>query len=301
VVRNTRLDELLTRFSTVSHAQFYIEHLGADFSDYVREDERYKGALAEAQRILDALGRLHTVNRTFLPNYLFADDDVIVVLGQDGLVANTLKYSMNCPVIGVNPDPDRWDGKLLPFTVSDLSRVAKESLFGRRATKTVTMAEAVLADGQRLPAVNDLFIGVKSHVSARYLIEIGGRSEAHLSSGVIASTGLGSTGWFRSLTTGALAIASNVLSVDLPRPYDNAFPWDSDYLRFIVREPFPSKTTGTSIVFGRITRDTPLRLTSLTPEEGVIFSDGVETDFIAFNSGMCATVTVSDQRGLLVA
>jgi NAD kinase len=300
VVRNTRLDDLLARFSTVSHAQFYIEHLGADFSDYVREHEQYKIAIAQSQSILGRLGRLHTVNRTFLPNYLFAEDDLIVVLGQDGLVANTIKYSKDCPVVGVNPDPARWDGALLPFSLSDLDRAARGALFGDRSIKRVTMAQALLSDGQRLLGVNDLFIGMKSHVSARYLLEVQHRTEAHSSSGIIVSTGLGSTGWFRSLVTGAVATASGMLSMDIPRPERDAFPWDADYLYFTVREPFPSKTTGTSIVFGRITRDSPLSLTSQMPESGVIFSDGIESDFLNFNSGMAATITVADQQGRLV-
>ena len=38
VTRPTRLDELIGRFNTVQQAQFYIEHLGADFSDYLAED-----------------------------------------------------------------------------------------------------------------------------------------------------------------------------------------------------------------------------------------------------------------------
>ena len=35
IVRETRLDELKARFNTVQQAQFYVEHLGADFSDYL--------------------------------------------------------------------------------------------------------------------------------------------------------------------------------------------------------------------------------------------------------------------------
>ena len=47
VVRPTRLDELVTRFNTVQQAQFYVEHLGADFGDYVREQQHYRAAVLE--------------------------------------------------------------------------------------------------------------------------------------------------------------------------------------------------------------------------------------------------------------
>jgi len=36
------------------------------------------------------------------------------------------------------------------------------------------------------------------------------------------------------------------------------------------------------------------------PENGVIFSDGMESDFLNFNSGMDATVTLADKKGRLV-
>lgn len=52
------------------------------------------------------------IDRSLLPNFLFGDDDIVVAIGQDGLVANTLKYLTEQVLIGVNPDPHRWDGIL---------------------------------------------------------------------------------------------------------------------------------------------------------------------------------------------
>src|SRR5689334_11940115 len=159
VTRPTRLAELVIRFNTVSQARFYIEHQGADFSDYQREDTTYHQALRSAQSSLARLGRLQVIDRAFLPNFVFGPDDVVVTLGQDGLVANTLKYLNGQPVVGVNPDPKRWDGRLLPFEVGDLPKLMPDVLFRKRRTKTVTMARASLNNGQVLYAVNDLFIG----------------------------------------------------------------------------------------------------------------------------------------------
>jgi NAD kinase len=206
VTRATRLAELVARFNTVAQARFYVEHLGADFSDYVKEDETYANALREAQSLLGLLGRVQTVDRGFLPNFSFSPNDFVVTLGQDGLVANTLKYLNGQPVVGVNPDPARWDGQLLPFQVKDMPKVIPEVFKRGRPIKAVTMVKATLNSTQKMYAVNDLFVGPKSHVSARYLIQVGKKSEAHSSSGVIISTGLGSTGWLKSLLTGAAAI-----------------------------------------------------------------------------------------------
>jgi NAD kinase len=300
VVRRSRLDDLLTRFNTVSQAKFYIEHLGADFSDYLAEHEKYRRAVADAELILRRHGRLQVLNRSFLPNYIFGGDDTVVVLGQDGLVANTVKYLSGQLVVGVNPDPERWDGLLLPFRVNDLVKVIPEVFSRKRPAKEVTMAKAQLNNGQALYAVNDLFIGVKSHVSARYLIRVGQEQEQHSSSGIIVSTGLGSTGWFKSLVKGAFEIAAKISGHEMATRTLEAFPWDADYLYYTVREPFPSRTSSTSLCFGKITADRPLILVSQMPESGVIFSDGIESDFVEFNSGTLATITLAEKRGYLV-
>src|SRR5689334_22491927 len=117
VVRPTRLDDLVVRFNTIQQAQFYVEHLGADFSDYLLEHNRYREATVSAEEVLGALGRVQRLERRYVPNFVFGPDDSIVVLGQDGLVANTLKYLDGHRVVGVNPDPARWTGALLPFKV----------------------------------------------------------------------------------------------------------------------------------------------------------------------------------------
>jgi len=300
IVRKTRLDDLIFRFNTEAQARFYIEHLGADFLDYKREDELYKTSVREAQQVLSRLGRLQTVDRSYIPNFIFGSADTVVVLGQDGLVANTLKYLDEQPVVGVNPDPARWEGTLLPFRVRDLPKVVPEVFSGRRSVSRVTMAKAELNDGQVLHAVNDFFIGAKSHISARYTIQAGARQEQHSSSGIIVSTGMGSTGWFKSLMAGAVAIASAISGKEVSPPVSRDFPRDAEYLYFTVREPFPSKTSQACLVLGKITRDKPLKLVSQMPESGVIFSDGIESDFLEFNSGTQATIVPADKHGRLV-
>ena len=300
VVRKTRLEDLVVRFNTVEQARFYIEHLGADFGDYELEHRTYQQAVRSAEEALRRFGRVQKLDRSFLPNFLFPPDALVVVLGQDGLVANTLKYLAGQPVIGVNPDPARWDGVLLPFKVEDLRTVTPEAQAGKRPTRSVTMARARLSDGQELHAVNDLFIGPRSHVSARYEIQLGGKSETHSSSGLIVSTGLGSTGWFRSLLTGAAGVAGQPLKAQLKELRENGFPWEADHLRFTVREPFPSQTTQTGLVFGKVTSRQPLRLVSQMAGYGVIFSDGIEADYLEFNSGMVATIDIADRSGQLV-
>src|SRR5947199_6540188 len=155
VVRATRLADLKARFATKMQAKFYVSRLGGDFADYEQEDTAYQTAIAEARQILAGLGRVQIVQRALLPNFVFGPEDIVVALGQDGLVANTLKYLNGQPLVGVNPDPKRWDGRLLPFRVGDLSKVMPEVVLRRRLTKSVTMAKAALNNGQTIYGVND--------------------------------------------------------------------------------------------------------------------------------------------------
>lgn len=300
VKRRSRLEELIVRFNSVAQAKFYVEHLGADFSDYQQEHDEYSAAVAAANDILSRIGRVQILERTYLPNFLFGKEDVVVVVGQDGLVANTLKYLDGQPLLGVNPAPRRWDGVLLPFKVADLRKVVPEVLNQRRKQKEVSMALARLSDGQSLFAVNDLFIGQRTHVSARYQIQYQEITEAQSSSGIIVSTGLGSTGWLKSILAGAAGVAGAVARQTPAVTLSERFTWDADYLYFSVREPFPSRATGTRLVFGKITPGQPLRVTSKMAENGVIFSDGIENDFLEFNSGASATIGLAEKKGILV-
>ena len=82
-------------------------------------------------------------------------------------------------------------GVLLPFTAADIPRLLPELLDHRRPIKAVTMAQARLSDGQQLYAVNDLFVGPKTHTSARYEIALREVKETQSSSGIIISTDWG--------------------------------------------------------------------------------------------------------------
>ena len=300
VTRRTRLEELVARHHTLAQARFYVERLGADFSDYLAENAAYTQALHVVVQALQGWGRYQIVDRAFLPNFVFAEDDIVLALGQDGLVANTMKYLRGQPLVGINPEPSRWDGVLLPFAPGELSSLLPAISRDLRPIRAVTLAEAKLPDGQCLRAANDLFIGPRSHTSALYEIELGGRSEMQSSSGLIVSTGLGSTAWMRSIVTGSLGIARSLAPERTPFEYA-PLAWDSRELRFAVREPFPSRSSGTEFVFGTVSETSPMKVRSRMPENGVIFSDGIEADFLRFTAGMEAVVTLAQDQGHLVS
>ena len=294
VKRQTRYEELLVQYNTESQAAFVIESRGDSFQDYKDEHFTYQASLEAACKAIKVQCRLQVIDRSFLPNFVFGKDDIVVVIGQDGLVANTLKYLSGQAVIAVNPDSTRYDGVLLPFGVTEVETIIADVRRDHFEVKTISMAEARMNDGQRLLAVNDLFIGPQQQTSARYEIKLGSCSEAQSSSGVIVSTGLGSTGWLKSLFAGAAGLTG------ANRNQSSAFEWDANYLKYAVREPFPSNATGISMIYGNIDRNASLRITSKMGSGGVIFSDGMLVDYMDFNSGSIATVTIADERGNLV-
>jgi len=299
VTRKTRLEDLIAKYLTAAQARFYVEHLGADFSDYHREHDVYLDQQHRTVQVLEQWGRYQIIERSFLPNFIFGPSDIVVALGQDGVVANTMKYLDSHPLIGLNPDAGRYDGILLPFVARDLPALLPEVAADKRASKAVTMARASLTNGQVLHAVNDLFVGARTHTSAIYEITAGEQKETQSSSGLIVSTGLGSTAWFKSIVTGSLAIAGAFGSESETAAYAPQ-AWDSSELRFAVREPFPSRTSQASLVYGRLAKSETLRLRSLMPENGVIFSDGIEADRLDFNSGTEVQITVADRTGRLI-
>jgi hypothetical protein len=293
------LEELIERFNTRAQAKFYIDHSQGDFALYEREHESYYQALAALRRGLKKLAKVQEIERGFLPNFIFAANDLVVTIGIDGLVVNTAKYLAGQPILAVNPDPAHIDGVLLPFDVARALAIVPAVLRGQAQLRPITMAEAKLNNGQRLLAFNDLFIGRHDHVSARYRIQANGRTETHSSSGIIVSTGAGATGWLSSLFNMARGMVQHFGQAEGPlaRP---ALAWDTDRLLFVVREPFVSKTSTADIVCGTITANQPLILDSTMPEGGVIFSDGVTADYLAFNSGTKATIGLAQQQTHLV-
>src|SRR5215813_2988862 len=160
-------------------------------------------------------------------------------------------------------DADVTGVQTCALPISDLAGLLPDLLADKRPHKAVSMAEARLADGQLLRAVNELFIGPRSHVSARYEISLGERREVQSSSGLIVATGMGSTAWIKSIVVGSFGVAAAFAGGDPAAPPAMARPWDDRELSFAVREPFPSKSSQATLICGRIAPPAKLHLRSL--------------------------------------
>ena len=298
IIKNkTRLEALIERFNTKAQAKFYIERSGGDFSDYEKEHDIFHNSLSNVQRSLSSILKNKIVERSFLPSFIFNDTQVVVTVGQDGLVANTAKYVKQIPIVAVNPDQDRFDGVLLPFNVNNFLAAIDRVIANNYNSKLTSFAEARLNDGQRLLAFNDLFIGATSHVSARYKITYNDKTEEQSSSGIIVSTQAGSTGWLSSIFNMSFGIREFLEKDTAKKKYAKI---KNDQLMFAVREPFSSKKTQVKTTAGIITEQSKLVIHSLMPNNGLIFSDGIETDFLKFNSGSIAAIGIANEKANLV-
>jgi NAD kinase len=303
VTKRTQLQELTDRFVTKAQAKFYIEHMGLSFKDYEKAHDTYAVALDSLIESLPGDPRHQIIDRSFLPTFTFDASDLVVTLGNNGLVVNAAKYVEDRPILGVNADPEREEGIVATFEADEVKGILEAVLSNQMKIRHVTMAEAKTNDGQRLLGFNDLFIGHRSHVSARYKIEFGGRIEDQSSSGIIVSTGAGSTGWMKSVVGGSVGIVQSAFSRAsvLPTGFDTRFDWSDDRLVFMVREPWPSRSSQAGIVFGTVARDKHLQITSHMPEGGVIFSDGIEQDAIQFTSGTVVKVGIAQKKAALIS
>lgn len=297
IVKNkTRLELLIERFNTRSQARFYMDSHGGDFADYELEHDTFHQSLEELQKQLSRVIKYKIIERNFVPSYLFSKKNIVIVIGQDGLVANTAKYANGVPIIAVNPDVRRYDGVLLPYTTDNFIAGVENALSDNIKRQIVRFAEAKLNDGQRLLAFNDLFIGTSSHVSARYQLRFGQAEEQQSSSGIIVSTKAGATGWLSSIFNMAYGVAG-VFEPGLQKKMPTL---DDNTLFFTVREPFISKYSAAGTISGFINDQKTLLIKSLMPTNGVIFSDGIESDFLHFNSGSIAEIGIAKEQANLV-
>ncbi|PIN79623.1 hypothetical protein COV16_03235 [Candidatus Woesearchaeota archaeon CG10_big_fil_rev_8_21_14_0_10_34_8] len=293
ITRPTDLEGLVKRYGTLSQAGFVLASRGQTIEEYKAADQVYKESVKKVVAAIPKELKKEIVQKDHLPSYHFANDDLVVAVGDDGMLVNVAKYLAKQPLISVNADPNRFDGVLASTDTRGMGKIIGGVIAGVAQFDLLTMAVAELEDGQTMYALNDLFIGKKTHVSARYTIEFRGKIEQQSSSGIIVSTGTGSTGWYTSVMGTAYALAQSA-----GNQYD--FPEDADYLKFIVREAFPSKKTGTSLVKGDVNKNNPLKISSQMSEDGVIFSDGIESDNLTFNAGSTVTIKPAEKKVYIV-
>ncbi len=112
VHRRTELQELLDRHATRGQAEFFLRSRGRSIQDAQDRHDRLTSALAIIRAAVPSDWRQAEVERADLSRFLLTAEDIIAVVGQDGLVANVAKYLNGQPVIGIDPSPARTPASL---------------------------------------------------------------------------------------------------------------------------------------------------------------------------------------------
>jgi hypothetical protein len=277
----------LARYGTRAQARFALKDRGQSL-DFVDQNHRkIEDAIASVVRGVPSAWRRVRLTRSQLDRFVFEPSDIVLAVGQDGLVANVAKYLTGQPVIGFNPDRGLYEGVLVRNDPADTTKIIEALMSGAISIEERTMVQVTLDDRQMLLALNEIFIGHRSHQSARYRIRVEQQEERQSSSGVIVSTGTGSTGWARSINSQRRS------SLALPAAADAV-------LSLFVREAFPGTGFQATLTEAALhAKDTAL-ITSEMDDSGVIFGDGIEDDSIAFTWGASATISVAAHRLRLV-
>ncbi|GAA2402754.1 NAD(+)/NADH kinase [Streptomyces coeruleofuscus] len=290
VHRTTEYEELVARHGTHGQAAFFLASRGRDLEEVAERHRRTRRALAEVTAAIPLTWRQTHVERSDLDRFLFGPEDVVVVVGQDGLVANVAKYLAGQPVVGIDTDPGRNPGVLVRHRPQDAGDLLPSVLAGGTGVSELTMVEVVADDTQRLVALNEIYLGAAGHQTARYRLGLDGDervAEAQASSGVLVGTGTGATGWIRSVWQ-----ERGGDGLKLPDPSERRLLW-------FVREAWPSPATGTSLVAGELSAARRLTLT-VESERLIAFGDGIESDAVELTWGQRVTVGVCEERLRLV-
>ncbi len=289
VTRPTELDGLVARHGTRQQAAFFLRSRDRGLDEVEARHHALRAAVATVSAAIPTDWRRGQVARGDLDRFLFGPEDIVVVVGQDGLVANVAKYLDGQPVIGVDPEPGRNAGVLVRHAAGDAGNLlaAAASADVDAHAELRSMVEARTDDGQQLLALNEVYIGDPGHQSARYRLELGdGSRERQSSSGILVGTGTGATGWCRS------AWLERHSSLALPHPTDPALCW-------FVREAWPSPATGTDHTEGVLARGARLAIVAES-DRLVLFGDGIESDAISLTWGQRLTVALSSRRLRLI-
>jgi NAD kinase len=287
ITRPTDLEALLLRHGTHAQARFFLESRGQRLEELEERHRLVAEVLQTISRAIPLPWRRLRLDRSELASFVFEPEDLILIVGQDGLVANAAKYLEGQLVLGINPDPKQCEGLLVSHRVEAAQDLLQAAASGRVKVEERTMAEARLDDGQVLLALNELFLGHRGHQSARYRICLDEREERQSSSGLIVATGTGASGWAKSIHH------ERHTTLRLPAPAEGR-------LAFFVREAWPSRSTQAELTEGLLEPKVSLAITSEMNEDGVIFGDGIEADRLEFSWGQRAVVKVAERKLRLV-
>lgn len=284
--RQSLYESLLARHATHGQVVFFLKQRGLSIDPIYQEHLQQQACIQQINNQIPSTWGFASAERSLFDRFDFLPEDLIIVIGQDGLVPNVSKYLIGQQVLGFDPTCTKKGSStqlMVNHHFSQATRLFQQFEANALTSEHRTMLEAQLDDSQKIVALNEIFVGHLSHQSAKYDITFQDNTEYQSSSGIIASTGTGSSGWMSSLN----GLSSNPIT--LPFPEERS-------ITFRVREPWVSDKTSAHITAGIIGAEQVLQVISKMETQGVIFGDGIEQDFLTFDWGQTVTLKVSDNH-----
>ncbi|MBW3014099.1 NAD(+)/NADH kinase [Candidatus Woesearchaeota archaeon] len=204
-------------------------------------------------------------------NKPFKEQDLIIAVGGDGTGIKTLHYVKNTPFLLVNSDISASEGALAQCNRFNFEERLNMFKKGKYKIEEWTRLKTTV-NGKELPsAINEVFIGAKvAYLTSRYFIN----GEEHKSSGLIVSTGTGSTAWYSSCG-------------------GKPFPKDAKYGKFIAREVYTGALHKPKLIEGK----TPVKITSKM-FDGIVAIDAIQE--FKIERGAKIEIDVSDTPARMV-
>ena len=216
--------------------------------------------------------------------YLNKDEfDLVIVLGGDNSFTYVSHWLTDTPVLGVNSDPERSVGCLTRWSINDDSDIFDmvEMLdFNEYDIQDWTRLAATI-DGKLITsASNEYFFGERiANKMSRHVLVHNGKEYEQKCSGILITTGSGSSGWYNSIS-GSMAA------------FDPTFQLGA----FIVREPYAPVKDG--CYHGEISLGDELTLYSLNDDEGHVSVDSWEE--FAFTRGSEARICLGNPLRVVI-
>jgi NAD+ kinase len=147
--------------------------------------------------------------------------DIVISIGGDGTALSASHFLTKSPLLAVNSDPEHSEGALTTMTLDKLDEKLEEIKSGKYKTEKLERIEvSINGKLQNILALNEVFIAnEKAYHISKYKIKFNGTEEEQRSSGLIFSTGAGSTGWFKSARGGPFPVNSKYIKMHVREPY----------------------------------------------------------------------------------
>lgn len=214
--------------------------------------------------------------------YSKINHDIVIAFGGDNSYTYVSHFIKDTIILGVNSDPDRSVGCLTRWSVNSLSNARRLAHIIRSKSYSVeewTRLGATI-NGEPIPlATSEYFFGERHrNKMSRHILEFDGKSYEQKCSGIIVSTGAGSTGWYNSAHV-----------------YYMGFDPTEHKASFVITEPYNTNDPASNS--GTIKEGQNIILRSLNDDEGLVSVDS--WDELKFCRGSVAEIYLDKPLNVL--